>query len=1204
MKKITLVLLIALGWALVNALTHEITIDPNGWNTRSDQSRPLIMEAGNPVLPFLPVRLLVPFGMKVEGVRIYLSEARIVATNIALDYVREQQPTSLPTPDQTVRNTAVWNSDIPYPSKDYDHLGSQYFRGYQIVLINVYPWRYNPVTKQIMASGQVNIALDLSPDRDLARDKANFVTRDVRTLQMLETMVLNPQVSDTYAAASGWREHHPNTRLIDLSNPKKMIIITDNLRAPWFSEYVTWRDSQGISTAVYLTNDIYSEYAGVDNAEKVRNFIVDAYSSWANSPTPLQYVILGGDDEIVPERGAFGQVGQTIDLRMPCDLYFSCLDGSWNANNNALYGEMADQVDYVPEVHIGRFTAETQAEFDNFFRKTRYYVDNHTYSNNIAIMFGENLNWNPLTWGGDYKDDVAQFIPDNYHLITHYERDGTYNGNIVFNAIHGGANIMNHMGHANENFLMGQGGSNVQQMTNSEYGFLYSQGCYPAAFDHRTSGDNESVGEHLVMDAGGLFAFIGNTRYGWYAPGSINGASQYYDRSFFAGVFNLGYTRLGDALTYSRLDNLNAALANGVMRWCYFEVVLFGDPSIEVKYPDDQMPLLELASYNLSDVDGDDDGIINPGETIRLYPRIRNLPGWNTAFNVSISIENPPAGIQLLGGQVIIPQLASGALSPEDQYLQFQLSDNIGYGIQYLTLLVDAIHPVTQQSIGVRRFKVSFDITLLDHRFPWDCYYASKSAPVVYDFNADGALDILYVDVYGSGYYINDEGDDYAGFTTDQPQNLNRSFAMGDIDGDNQPDLVFSSRTGLLYAVQTDGTPIFSYDAGTLLLYTPMIADIEGDGSPEIIASGFDNMLFVVSSVGVVKPGFPLAMNTLVRCEPAAADLDGDGGLEIVIGDSDGLLHAIKAGGVSLTGFPVQLNGIITGAPTILDNNRIAVGTTHRLYLIDPTGSIVFEKAINGSSASGMALADVGYNGDLDIVFVTGTGNLYAVSQTGNDLPGFPIALNTIFTCPPLIADIDGDYFHEIILQDNQNGIYAFNHDGSTVPGFPFLTSFNGSTPATLVEYDNDGIFKLVTGYSTGVLVINLRKPASTRTPWTTFRSSLLRQGSYASTGYVSTDGNITPAPVTILHQNYPNPFNPTTTIRYNLADNGNVRLTVFNLKGQKVRILVNGHRPAGEHSVRWDGNDDSGRAVSSGLYFYRLETDKVRQTRKMILLK
>lgn len=85
---------------------------------------------------------------------------------------------------------------------------------------------------------------------------------------------------------------------------------------------------------------------------------------------------------------------------------------------------------------------------------------------------------------------------------------------------------------------------------------------------------------------------------------------------------------------------------------------------------------------------------------------------------------------------------------------------------------------------------------------------------------------------------------------------------------------------------------------------------------------------------------------------------------------------------------------------------------------------------------------------------------------------------------------------------------------------------------------------------------------------------------------------------------NYPNPFNPETTISYSIKDNGNVSLDVFNLLGQKVTTLVNENQKAGEHSVVWNGTDSSGKNVSSGVYFYRLNTQGMTKTEKMVLMK
>jgi photosystem II stability/assembly factor-like uncharacterized protein len=88
------------------------------------------------------------------------------------------------------------------------------------------------------------------------------------------------------------------------------------------------------------------------------------------------------------------------------------------------------------------------------------------------------------------------------------------------------------------------------------------------------------------------------------------------------------------------------------------------------------------------------------------------------------------------------------------------------------------------------------------------------------------------------------------------------------------------------------------------------------------------------------------------------------------------------------------------------------------------------------------------------------------------------------------------------------------------------------------------------------------------------------------------------------LSQNYPNPFNPTTTIKYHVEKPGNTKLVVYNLLGRDIRTLVNDNQSAGWHLVVWDGTNDSRQPVSTGPYFYRIESNGQSMTKKMILLK
>ena len=90
------------------------------------------------------------------------------------------------------------------------------------------------------------------------------------------------------------------------------------------------------------------------------------------------------------------------------------------------------------------------------------------------------------------------------------------------------------------------------------------------------------------------------------------------------------------------------------------------------------------------------------------------------------------------------------------------------------------------------------------------------------------------------------------------------------------------------------------------------------------------------------------------------------------------------------------------------------------------------------------------------------------------------------------------------------------------------------------------------------------------------------------------------------LDQNYPNPFNPTTKINYGVSSAGLVKLDIYNVLGQRVRTLVNEHQEAAFYTVEWDGRDNNGGKVSSGVYFYKVNANSGEfvQTRKMVMLK
>ena len=128
-------------------------------------------------------------------------------------------------------------------------------------------------------------------------------------------------------------------------------------------------------------------------------------------------------------------------------------------------------------------------------------------------------------------------------------------------------------------------------------------------------------------------------------------------------------------------------------------------------------------------------------------------------------------------------------------------------------------------------------------------------------------------------------------------------------------------------------------------------------------------------------------------------------------------------------------------------------------------------------------------------------------------------------------------------------------------------------------------------------------KPIVTRGPTTPSTDLMLDPGSL-ETPRVH-DGIYDSAPLQFeLYQNLPNPFNPSTTIRYSLSEATQVRLSIYNVLGQEIRVLVNAGQAAGTYNAEWDGHDAFGREVSTGLYLYRLKAGQHVAVNKMVLAK
>ncbi len=234
---------------------------------------------------------------------------------------------------------------------------------------------------------------------------------------------------------------------------------------------------------------------------------------------------------------------------------------------------------------------------------------------------------------------------------------------------------------------------------------------------------------------------------------------------------------------------------------------------------------------------------------------------------------------------------------------------------------------------------------------------------------------------------------------------------------------------------------------------------------------------------------------------------------------------------------------------------------------------------------------------------------------------------SVFFNAPNAINDSPGgDYANNIDVSIELKvpvrlgtaGQLRFRHICITEAAYDFgyveITADDGQTWTALAAYDmddhpgwNDGVA------SNGDFVQETLALGAYDNQVVRVRFRLVTDGGVVEDGWIIDDVSFTsdvtaapelPAVRYALQPNHPNPFNPNTLIRYSLAVPGRVDLRVYDLRGRLVRTLVAADRPAGWQQAVWDGRDDAGIAVASGVYFYRLESGSFLRSRKMLLLK
>ncbi len=518
------------------------------------------------------------------------------------------------------------------------------------------------------------------------------------------------------------------------------------------------------------------------------------------------------------------------------------------------------------------------------------------------------------------------------------------------------------------------------------------------------------------------------------------------------------------------------------------------------------------------------------------------------------------------------------------------------------------------------------------------------STPTFSDIDNDGDFDLLVGENDGNINFYRNTGTSANPifiFESENYAEVDVGFAsaptFSDIDNDGDFDLFVGENDGNINFYRNTGTsanPIFTFESENFaevdvsFASAPTFSDIDNDGDFDLLVGGrgFVNFNFYRNNGSSTNHDFSQEIENYISIKfsdlatPTFADIDNDGDLDLFVGE-------------------------ILGNINFFRNTGTATSPT---FTLETTSFANIN--VGGEGGSTPTFADIDNDGDLDLFVGEHTGNINFYRNTGTDTdPTFILesenfaSINVGSRNVPTFADIDNDGDLDMFVGHEAGKINFYENTGTpTNPTFPFEANLTGidvgtNSSPSFTDIDNDGDLDLFVGEDHGNINF-YRNTGTASNPIFTletenFASIVVKALSTPTFTDIDNDGdpdlfigesigglhfyrNVS-APTSVsdpvvevfpntfnLSQNYPNPFNPETTIQYQLPKASMVRLVIFNFLGQQVATLVNKEQEGGFYDVQWDGTDDTGRVVASGVYLSRLEAKEFSKVKKLILLR
>ncbi|MBN1515698.1 hypothetical protein JXA32_03920 [Candidatus Sumerlaeota bacterium] len=597
----------------VPAASADFNLVQSGPYTRIELYEGVIPEEqpGAPETPYLSIQVIVPSGAAIDSI-VVDGEENVIAADCLLYPTQAPQPFSEPLQDFTPPDAMIYESPDVYPAQIAELSQQQKLHGYTLVQLRVTPLRYRPAQRELLfiSNPQITISYSQSKIQPLAgasplRPAAN---RKTEIQNLLRNIAVNPGAVDEFSPFDPAETGKGEMRDAPLANDAIYLLITNDELTTVMQTLVDRRTMQGLTGKLMTIDDVTSGYTGADTQQQIRNCIIDHYENHGTV-----FVCLGGDDSVVPDRDCYVTCGGYTVYNMPTDLYYGGLDGTWNSDGDARYGEAIEDtdVDLLPEVWVGRIPVNTVEQAQNYIGKVVAYetAASEDYASKF-ITTGDML-WDRYI-GDDRPSDFSEHervsdaeIWNNrmyrnqvkpYHQPTYYHQlhdtRSSWDTNTAGDYAQSDAHLVDQINNGYHHLHMAtHGGNTLWAMegasfdTNDAFACTNSSkpaiittiACLTGAFDSA----EPSLSEAFIRSEGGAVAYMGCSRYGWGSPGSsLGGTSFNYNYSFYKYVFQEGTEYVGEALGRAKMDRASSSNYNSSNRWVQFGLNLQGDPAV------------------------------------------------------------------------------------------------------------------------------------------------------------------------------------------------------------------------------------------------------------------------------------------------------------------------------------------------------------------------------------------------------------------------------------------------------------------------------------------------------------------------------------------------------------------------------------------------------------------------------------------------